>query len=389
MAIKIGDLLFHDWLSYPRNGGWSDIFIFKMSPYHGLPPGDYAKVVRKLANLLVKIRSSAGIWVLVATPDSWYTLAVKYALWDFPLPLAVTKPKVMPDPKDFTYGPYFTREHPPPLESTEPYVQKSALTNIELACLRVLARSDCAYSKEIASLTGVEESEAVQAMERLAGDKFVELKPGKWKPYWKIRRPGVAYVLRSWWMPPGKTISMWRERGYPACKERDASAYRSRRSSSGRHRRTARLFPAWLRQAWPRADIIAGWTEVTCYGARPDALCWGKLDGVETLIWLEVESGNRSRWNLQSKILRRFSRGLIYARTHQIRLVFVVLGPFWVRNAIVPGFTNLPPDVAVVFEDWKAFGWLQAPSWGKVRWSDKNSYRSLRKLNKVDSWFKV
>lgn len=383
MAVKVGDLRFHDWFVCARNGGWCDIFVFKMSPHDGLPPGDYARIVRKLVRALVKIRSSAGIWIQVDSMDSWYLLAVKYAFLNFPIPIAVTQPKEMLHAKDFSFGPYPTWQIPSPPQITAPYVPESFLSNYEWACLRALARSDCAYPEEIASLAGVEVPEAIQTMAQLESYDFVEIKPGKWKPYWKVRRIGLRLVLRSWWMPPGKTIQLWRERGYPACKERDASAYRSRRSSSGRHRRTTRLFPAWLRRAWPRAEVIAGWPEVPCYGVRPDALCWGKLDGFETLFWLEVESGNRSRWRLLAKILFRFERARLYARGHEQRLVFIVLAPYWVRKAVVSGFTNLPHDVAVVLEDWKAFGSLPTPEWSRVHWSDDRYLRSLLRAKKI------
>jgi hypothetical protein len=49
-------------------------------------------------------------------------------------------------------------------------------------------------------------------------------------------------------------------------------------------------------------------------------------------------------------------------------LVFALLGLPWVRRDVVEVFHDLPGDVAVVLEDWKKFGVLPAPDWGRVRW---------------------
>jgi hypothetical protein len=100
---------------------------------------------------------------------------------------------------------------------------------------------------------------------------------------------------------------------------------------------------------------------------RPDALAWGKLSGGEALFWLEVESGNASRETLRRKTNRRFEQALLYARRFSLSLIFALLAPPWVRQAVVGGFVQLPRDVAVVLADWKAFGALPVPQWGSAR----------------------
>jgi hypothetical protein len=100
---------------------------------------------------------------------------------------------------------------------------------------------------------------------------------------------------------------------------------------------------------------------------RPDALAWGELSGREALFWLEVESGNASREALRRKTARRFERALFYARRFSLSLVFALLDPPWVRQAVVGGFVQLPGDAAVVLADWKAFGVLPVPQWGSAR----------------------
>jgi hypothetical protein len=90
------------------------------------------------------------------------------------------------------------------------------------------------------------------------------------------------------------------------------------------------------------------------------------LDGYETLFWLEVESGNASRDTLQKKMVHRLNQALIYSRRSRVRLVFALLSPPWVLNA-VRLWQEVPKDAAILVEDWRVFGMLPFPEWGKVR----------------------
>ena len=58
---------------------------------------------------------------------------------------------------------------------------------------------------------------------------------------------------------------------------------------------------------------------------NPDALAWGKMDGVETLFWLEVESGKSSRKLILDKTVTRWLKATEYARAVGMHLVFVFL----------------------------------------------------------------
>jgi hypothetical protein len=62
-------------------------------------------------------------------------------------------------------------------------------------------------------------------------------------------------------------------------------------------RHIARVWPAWLKSAWPQAEVWAGWSEVRIPGLSviPDALAWGRVQGYETLFWLEVGDEHRKR----------------------------------------------------------------------------------------------
>lgn len=99
---------------------------------------------------------------------------------------------------------------------------------------------------------------------------------------------------------------------------------------------------------------------------RPDALAWGQLNGQETLFWLEVESGHATRSELQRRAMVRCNRATLYARSFPVHMVFVILAQFWIRETIIGSFIDLPDTTSVVLADWKSFGWLPAPVWGRA-----------------------
>lgn len=382
MTVRIGKVRFDDWVSLELPGGWSDTFIFRATLTDGLPPADYARIIRSLISPVLKLRKSASLWVQCVKSRTghnrkavesfgegrWFAQEMRQALWGLPAPVAVTSDAVQPQIWDFSFFPWVDHESLPRPPSAEPYLKGKSLSLSELGCLQVLARADCAYTAEVASLANISLTTARNALRSLEERGHVQqMKAGKY-PFWKIRRSGLSVALRSWGLPPGCAFSDRKERGWPACKERERSPRKKRRSSAGRHRRTARLWPAWLRQAWPQAQIWTGWSEVPCGRRRPDALCWGRLDGYEALFWLEVEGGNSSSEILRKKTIRRVNQALIYARGFSVKLVFTLLGPPWVRDEGIKVFCDLPEDVAVVAEDWKLFGELPVPQWGMVQW---------------------
>lgn len=170
-------------------------------------------------------------------------------------------------------------------------------------------------------------------------------------------------ALRSWGIPPGISF-----------RERKEAAY-----VSNWHRRVARIWPGWLRQAWPHVDVWGTWTETPLGILRPDVLIWGRLSGEETLVAMEVERGNRTQDLLGPRIWDRFDRALRYARGFKLPVVFVLLAPLWVRKTMLEFFGKIPQDAAVVLADWrrpdvqKKRGSQQkvlpVPEWGTTRFA--------------------
>ena len=113
----------------------------------------------------------------------------------------------------------------------------------------------------------------------------------------------------------------------------------------------------------PHAGIYAGWNEVSIPGlkSRPDALAWGEIQGVETLFWLEVETGNVSRRRLLDNTSVRWMKAKAYSKAANVHLIFVLLGMPWVQETARTAFRDVPAN-------WNKFnfGKLPYPKWGEV-----------------------
>jgi len=103
-------------------------------------------------------------------------------------------------------------------------------------------------------------------------------------------------------------------------------------------------------------------------GSRPDALAWGLLGGRETIFWLEVESGNRSKVEIARKAIRSINKAIQYVGAFSdLDLVVAFLGPPWVIGGIRDLLGDVPGQVAVVLAGWTVFGLLPEPVLGKVK----------------------
>ena len=381
MAVRVGKAVFEDHVSIEIDPGrWTDTFVLPVRHDRGLPPWDYAEVVKTVAKALLEFRRGASLWVPVSDPGSWYYEEVKFALRHVPIPLAVTLGQAQfPKLTDFSKNPTL---YSMPCRGGAPAEQLRAfqLSDHALSCLFVMARLTAAYTSEVASGCLMSDTTCRAALWELEEAGYVEYHPGDQyidshlmsaqrlssqglhtkrgeepRPYWRIRRPGLSAALRAWGVPPDAQF-----------------AYRTERNRllDSTHRRRSRQWPAWLRKALPHADIFAGWSEVGISQLRtnPDALVWGRMHGVETWFWLEVESGKSSRKLILDKTVTRWLKAMEYTKAVGVHLVFVFLAMPWVREAARLAFVDVPAHTAVVVADWSRdnFGRLPYPKWGEV-----------------------
>jgi len=381
MAVRVGKAIFDDYISIEIvPGRWTDTFVMPVTHDRALPPWDYAEAVRTVLKPLSSLRRGASLWVPVSDRGTWYFEEVKHSLRDVRLPLAVTLGQVdLPGLSDFSsIPPLYDMPCRGGAQADRP--KAFQLSDNALSCLFVMARLTAAYTSEVASGSLISETTCRAALGELEQAGYVEyhrsdsyidlylassrrlskqgsqIKPNEEsRPYWRIRRPGLSAALRAWGIPPYAQFSNRTERN---------------RLLDSTHRRRSRQWPAWLRKALPHAEIYAGWSEVGIPQLRtnPDALVWGKMYGVETLFWLEVESGKSSRKLILDKTVTRWLKATRYAQAVGVHLVFVFLAMPWVRDAARLAFADVPSHSAVVIADWSRsnFGQLPFSKWGEV-----------------------
>lgn len=378
MAVRVGKAVLEDHVSIElAPGRWSDTFVVPVKHDRALPPWDYAEVVKMVAKPLFRLRRGASVWIPVCSPGRWYFEEVKHALRDLRLPLAITFGRDrLPGLLDF---PNIPPLYGAPCRGGIPVEKPKAfrLSDNALSCLFAMTRLVAAYTSEVASGCLMSDTTCRAALWELERAGYVEYhisdpyidshllstqrlasqgtRNEEPRPYWRIRRPGLSASLRAWGVPPEAEFGRRRERI---------------RLLDSTHRRRSRQWPAWLRKAFPHADIFAGWSEVGIpdLPINPDALAWGKMDGVETLFWLEVESGKSSRKLILDKTVSRWLKATAYAKAVGVHLVFVFLAMPWVREAARLAFSDVPAHSAVVVADWSKsnFGQLPYSKWGEV-----------------------
>jgi hypothetical protein len=329
-----------------------------------LPPFSYCKILSKLFLAITKGQPTASLWIKVDAPGLWFALEIQRGLRDLKIPVAVTQPAAALTLSDFNLLPWTSRSQTSSTAGEAAW--KNPVSVQEVNCLRVLARLRSASTQEIASLAGMSERSTFRMLARVITKKYVaHLFPKRINgnplqnyeyisPYWSITRLGLSIALRSWHVPPG-TSSSWRM---------EAS-----HGEGKRHRRTARQWVGSLKKdIGALGEIWAGWTEVylTDLHVIPDALAWGCIEGIETLFWLEVESGHISGEEVIRNTIHRFQAASAYAADREVQLVFAVLGRPWVGKVVRVAFTNIMPHVAVLIGDWKDFGHLAEIQWGKI-----------------------
>jgi hypothetical protein len=137
-----------------------------------------------------------------------------------------------------------------------------------------------------------------------------------------------------------------------------------------------------LEAAYPRIEIWESWTEAPLFDGIPDALAWGHKDNHEILFWLEVDSGHSSRRVMERNYFRRLQNAYLHAKRLGIPIVFCIMGPPWVVECFSQCIPPLPPSLAVIGQDWWAFGEL--PVYEFQMWHSgigkQNKYPSEKKL---------
>jgi hypothetical protein len=365
MPYRVGEMIFPDWFrEYFNSKRCTDTFVIPISSRDGLPPDNFADLIRQFGTPLYNLRPTASLWVQVDAPGLWYPLEIRRRLTGMAVPVAVSRTTSRLIFRDFDRFSITEKMPAPQFERTV----QIPLEAPALDCVKVLARLGSGLTDEIASLAGIGIVRTESALDELERKGYVyHMPPGGHhkkhtdlhpysdaRPYWKINRLGTVSALRSWGIPSGF-------RGSPRLE--------SYRKAGFRHQHVARMWPAWLNEALPHAEIWSGWSEIYLPDAHvtPDGLAWGKLYGRETLFWLEVESGHKSTERVLTQIRRRFRAATDYVVRRKMRLVFALLAMPWVQNATRLAFEDMHPDVAVVIADWKSFGHLPVIDWGRAR----------------------
>jgi len=243
----------------------------------------------------------------------------------------------------------------------------SRFSREELKCLQVLARTRKGIEEEMASLTGLPEKMTYDVLQRLQKSKMVvfklgeqfqkdKSKPKKMDPYpmWHPTRNGVSVALRSWGASNGVDFSDVKEL--------------SPHLIGTSHRTNSRRWLTWLRSAYPHVEIWTGWSEVLLpeTSVRPDGLAWGRIQGFETLFWLEVGDNHKGNDEIEDITHIRLEQALLFCRRTGVRLVYAQVSPNWVKKAALWALKVLPNDIAVVMGNKRRFGILPNVEWGLV-----------------------
>jgi hypothetical protein len=283
------------------------------------------------------------------------------------MPYAVTHTGELPDYINFSVPPALFRSAlaPPPKVEDKPL----SLTKEELRCLQALGRMEKGFENEIVSLAALPHNAILNLLTNLEQKHLVEYKSsprvrrGKSKPEqlalfssWHLTPKGLSVALRSWSVPKGTPFNCRLEKHLTQI--------------GSVHRTRARSWSSWLKSAWPQAEIWASWSEVALpeVSVIPDGLAWGRLVGHETLFWLEVGDGHKSREQIIRITQRRLNQALKFCQRTGVRLVYAQLSMKWVHDAARWGLKNLPQEVAVVMGDQRRFGVLPVVEWGVMTW---------------------
>ena len=98
----------------------------------------------------------------------------------------------------------------------------------------------------------------------------------------------------------------------------------------------------------------------------PDGLVWGRIQGYETLFWLEVGDDHKTKEQILEVTSTRLRQAIELSKRTGVRLVFALLSVPWVHEAARWACVNLSENVAVVMGERRWFGELPVMEWRKV-----------------------
>ncbi len=333
-----------------------DIFKHSLSYKDGLPPYAQARIIDLLVNRLIKSRQYPALWISVEGSGDWFRYEIK-RLIKYKIPMTVQSArKTSVHEREFyqSIRPTYLREGDVPILAPCFDLVEYGIRESALRVLRVLARLRTAYRPEIASMTGFSESHVRNLLKQPQAENLIERrKIGKYEGY-AIRVKGLTLAHRSWNIPKGVHFTKYRGEF---------------RYAGERHRRVSRRWRAWLEAAYLRVEIWECWTEAPLFDGIPDALAWGYKDKCEMLFWLEVDSGHSSEKVMRRNYSRRLQNAYVHAKRLGIPIVFCIMGPPWVVRFFPLCIPYLYPNLAVIGQDWRAFGELPIYEFG--RWNSQ------------------
>jgi hypothetical protein len=357
---------------------WLDLWIYRVNACDGLPPSARAKVIRGVYRQLKQYRSLPCLWVQVDAPGDWYITALRWALQGHKIMVNVSPVEQELSVVDFpTLPPVGWRPWPQPQFGCSVF-DEANLTKVqkaELKILRCMARMEMAGVKEIASLAGFGVTYTRKLLARLSKDRLVqpfdsgsEMMNTK-DPLWAIRQRGLQYVRQSWNIPYK----------FPFRSIRVEQKYAGRK-----HRKMCRLFRSRVEKAYG-ADfqVWQSWSEPALAYANPDAVIWGTYRGVETLVWLEVETGKKSAQEHVKEVEYRCWQAMEITERHGIQLIFVFLAMPWVLRAVAKSaYFPLTKRIAIILDNWMDYENLARPNFeGFNSISSDNEFNLEKKTN--------
>lgn len=362
-----------------NNGSWIDLWIYRVNACDGLPPSARAKVIKGVYRQLQRYRSLPCLWVQVDSPGDWYLTALKWALRGQKIMVNVSPVGQEFSIVGFPDVPWVIDWPWPQPQFGCSVFDEANLTKdqkAELKILRSMARLEMAGVKEIASLAGFGVTYTRKILAWLSENRLVQPfdsgseMMNKKDPLWEIRQRGLQYVRQSWNVP---------------YKFRFRSIRLEQKYAGRKHRRMCRLFRSRLERAYG-ADfqVWQSWSEPGLAYANPDAVIWGTYRGVETLVWLEVETGKKSAVEHVEKAVYRYWQAKEITERHGVQLIYVFLAMPWVLRAVAKSASfPLTKGTAVILDNWMDYEHLAKPNFeGFNSLSGENGFKLEKKSNR-------